>query len=70
MTGCTHTKYEEVDEGYEDWDGNWQPDIRVYEVGTYEDVDLHRFRCTQCGKIRYYSSRAEAFYEEGKGELP
>lgn len=37
---------------------------------TYVDIDLHRFRCTQCGLVRYYSERARKFYEEGKGELP
>jgi hypothetical protein len=30
-----------------------------------EDIDLHRFRCNQCGRTRYYSSAARAFYEQG-----
>ncbi|MBB5546638.1 hypothetical protein A8H39_01700 [Paraburkholderia fungorum] len=29
-----------------------------------EDIDLHRFRCRQCGRIGYYSGAARAFYEQ------
>ena len=67
---CAHTTGKWVDEGYYDWDGIWVEDLRYYNVPTYEDIDLHRFRCTQCGLVRYYSERARKFYEEGQGELP
>lgn len=30
-----------------------------------EDIDLHRFKCTKCGTIGYYSGRAEEAYEKG-----
>jgi hypothetical protein len=45
--------------------------IDRYEYVTYshfEDVDLHRYKCKQCGELRYYSERAREFYEEGKTE--
>jgi len=42
--------------------GEWQ-----YEtVSTTVDIDLHRYKCTQCGEIMYYSGRAREYYEEGK----
>jgi hypothetical protein len=30
-----------------------------------EDIDLHRVKCSVCGGIGYYSSRARAFFEDG-----
>jgi hypothetical protein len=33
---------------------------------TTVDIDLHRYKCTQCGEIMYYSGRAREYYEEGK----
>ncbi len=32
---------------------------------TCEDIDIHRYRCTQCGEIGYYSQAARRFYEKG-----
>lgn len=60
---CTHSKRIVEDNSYEPWYGGWIEDIRTVEVTTYEDIDLHRFRCTQCGHIRYYSARAQDHYE-------
>jgi hypothetical protein len=46
----------------EEIDGEWK-----YEtVSTCVDIDLHRYKCTQCGEIMYYSGRAREYYEEGK----
>jgi len=67
---CDHEKTIEEDFGYYDMDGDWVPDIRLVTVGTWSDIDLHRFRCTQCGLVRYYSERARRYYEDGEGELP
>jgi hypothetical protein len=45
----------------EEIDGEW-----VYEtVSTTVDIDLHRYKCTQCGEVMYYSSRARDYYEKG-----
>lgn len=32
---------------------------------TYVDVDLHRYKCSKCGKLGYYSESARKHYEEG-----
>jgi len=29
------------------------------------DIDLHRYKCTQCDKVMYYSGRARDYYEKG-----
>ena len=42
--------------------GEWQYDT----VSTTVDIDLHRYKCTQCGEVMYYSGRAREYYEEGK----
>jgi hypothetical protein len=46
----------------EEIDGEWEYNT----VSTTEDIDLHRYKCTQCGEIMYYSGRAREYYEEGK----
>jgi hypothetical protein len=62
---CSHERTTErwVTRDYfgEEIDGEWQ-----YEtVSTTVDIDLHRYKCTQCGEIMYYSGRAREYYEEG-----
>ncbi len=32
---------------------------------TFKDIDLHRYKCTQCGEIGYYSGAAENYYTKG-----
>lgn len=65
---CTHRKpehWEWVDE-YDDYTG--QTGQRMCRVGgesTDEDLDIGRFRCTQCGRIGYYTGQWKRFYEEG-----
>lgn len=56
-------KGEDIYTGEEIWEEEF------VEHNTYEDVDLHRYRCTQCGQIFYYSERARKYYEDGEGEL-
>jgi len=36
-----------------------------YNKSTTVDVDLHRYKCTQCSHIMYYSQKARQFFEEG-----
>jgi hypothetical protein len=65
---CTHTRDTSrwIDEFENDWGyvepGHWEYD----SVSTTEDIDLHRYRCTQCGLVQYYSGRAREHFEEGK----
>ena len=60
---CNHTRETRhwVDD---DWagDGWWEYSTQYTTV----DIDLHRFKCTQCGEIMYYSGRAREHFEEGK----
>tara|TARA_B100000929_G_C15330981_1_gene360645 strand:+ start:436 stop:648 length:213 start_codon:yes stop_codon:yes gene_type:complete len=63
---CTHTRtvpgrwVENPDHNPEEWAlEGWDLGPELWEEGgeegTYEDVDVHRYRCTQCGEIFYYS---------------
>lgn len=63
MRDCEHFKrcrrwvpdyYGESEHG-----GEWQDDW----VSSCVDIDLHRYKCTQCGEIGYYSGRAKAYFE-------
>lgn len=47
------------------WDGEAEYEYMTETVNTYEDVDLHRYQCTQCKKMFYYSERARQFFEQG-----
>ena len=64
---CNHQKetsrWVEDDDWYENCTatGHWE----YFTDQTYEDIDLHRYRCTQCGEVFYYSGRARDFYEQG-----
>lgn len=63
---CNHTKRiwnpkaHCVDYWEDEWKGGWE------EQSTFEDIDLHHYKCTKCGEVGYYSGRAQAHYEEGK----
>jgi hypothetical protein len=65
---CNHqretSRWVEDDDWYENCTatGHWEYD----SVSTTVDIDLHRYKCTQCGEIMYYSGRAREYYEEGK----
>lgn len=48
-----------------DYDGEPEWDLQEERVNTYEDIDLHRYKCTQCGEVFYYSARARDFFEQG-----
>ena len=49
------------DDGSSMHTGEW-----VYDtVSTTVDIDLHRYKCTQCGEVMYYSGRARDYYEKG-----
>ena len=64
---CSHTRETStwIEEFENDWGytetGHWH-----YEtVSSTEDIDLHRYRCIQCGEVFYYSGRAREYYEKG-----
>ncbi len=38
---------------------------RVGGTSTYVDLDIGRFKCSQCGEIGYYTGHWKKFFEEG-----
>lgn len=71
MTACNHQHGKQVwVRGIDDWTGEDTSHYEYRMVSSFQDLDLHRMRCADCGAIKYYSGRAEAFYERGEGELP
>lgn len=65
---CTHEEETSrwVDEHEDDW-GDRQEGQWVYTTRSLcKDLDLHRWTCTRCGHIGYYSGAARAFHEDGK----
>jgi hypothetical protein len=77
MATCTHTKkiegkwvanpFHDPDECELDGFDSGPPEWEVgYEEQTTVDVDVHRYKCTQCGHIMYYSESARLHHEEGK----
>lgn len=63
---CGHSnKWTERVEYECEWSGEWISELVEREQSLYEDIDLHRARCSRCGHILYYSGAARKFYEEG-----
>jgi hypothetical protein len=58
---CTHTQTRftcvDCDTG--------EMDYTSVEYHTTEDIDVHRYKCTQCDKVYYYSGRAKNHFENG-----
>lgn len=63
---CNH--YETVSH-FEEWENEFTgvtvSEWKSEEVSLQVDIDLHRFQCTRCLQIGYYSSAARAYYTEG-----
>jgi hypothetical protein len=62
---CNHQKTVSrwVTEDYfgEEIDGEWEHTTAYTTV----DIDLHRYKCTMCNEVMYYSGRARDYYEKG-----
>lgn len=64
---CNHTRETSRWVENEDWyenctsTGHWE----YNSVSTTVDIDLHRYKCTQCNEIMYYSGAARDYYETG-----
>lgn len=48
------------------WTGETTWDWETTTEYTTTDLDTHRYQCTQCKKVMYYSGAARAYYEDGK----
>lgn len=63
VRGYWETKYEENWHTGEIEDASiWHSD---HQADSFEDLDLHRMQCSQCGKIKYYSGSVRDYYEHG-----
>lgn len=62
---CTHSKTNRriVKEYDEDEDTFYTKEI-FETVSTYEDIDIGRYRCTQCGEVFYYTGLWKKHWEE------
>jgi hypothetical protein len=63
---CRHererSRYVEEENWYSgEVEGRWE----YTTESTTVDIDLHRYKCTMCNEVMYYSGRARAFYEDG-----
>lgn len=69
---CSHTRYERNFYYEENWyTGEMEETEEYVEVSAEQDIDLHRYQCTLCGRIGYYSGVAKNFYEKGiKSDIP
>lgn len=56
------------------WVSDWDATEEVQHGGDWQsvcrqvDIDLHRYKCTMCGEIGYYSQRAKNAYKKGKDD--
>ena len=60
---CTHKKHIE---GHWEDNPHYDPNdpeetfdhkfiwVESHDIGTWEDVDIHHYKCTQCGLVRRY----------------
>lgn len=64
---CTHNvDTSEYIPDHQDDEGNNVSGYWVYgKENTTRDIDLHRYTCTQCNAVMYYSNAARKYYEEG-----
>lgn len=66
MTECTHKEVRTyLTIVSHDIDGEPEYEIVDESYDTVKDVDLHRYKCTRCNKMFYYSERARLFFENG-----
>lgn len=69
---CTH-KERSPDVWVEATTDEWDQIVDAHweygkDKGTCEDIDLNRFRCTQCGEVFSYSCFTEAALAKATGE--
>lgn len=57
----TQSRWITTDYFGEEIEGQWE----YTTESTTVDLDTHRYKCTQCGKIMYYSGAAREYYETG-----
>lgn len=65
MSTCEHVRWVYPEPEQNDYgDGLIWPE--PYSVSTTEDIDTGRYRCTQCGKVMYYTGLWREHWEGGR----
>lgn len=67
MVTCTHTRKTErwLESFVNDW-GDEEGGEWVYEtVNTTVDIDVGRYKCTQCNLVMYYTGHWRNYHEKG-----
>ena len=63
---CNHQRQVAVKTAlYNQYTGEEYIDRKWELEDTFEDIDIHRYKCTQCGEIGYYSGTAKDYYTKG-----
>lgn len=62
---CDHKTTRSVVRTEADFEGDEYSWVDEEVIMTVVDIDLHRYVCTQCKKVMYYSLRAKQHFEEG-----
>lgn len=62
---CNHSISFWIEDEWVDDYGAVHNDSRYETEETFKDIDLHRYKCTQCNEIFYYSQAASDYYENG-----
>lgn len=66
MKVCTHTEWVYPPPRHDEFSGELITTMeQAYERNTYEDIDIGRFKCTQCGEVGYYTGHWRDFFEKG-----
>lgn len=63
---CTH--FREISEWVDEYEDHWGTVEGHWHYSTQStcvDIDLHRFKCTICNEVMYYSGRARDYFEKG-----
>lgn len=50
---------------YDDWSGETSYEWEDHHTSYLVDIDTHRYKCTHCGEVMYYSGAAKEYYETG-----
>jgi hypothetical protein len=65
LNNCSHQRERErwvtTDYFGEETEGHWE----YWSESATVDLDTHRYKCTMCGEVMYYSGAARKYYEEG-----
>ena len=62
---CSHSENIPVNRIRENYYGEDEHYVDYEERSTYVDIDLHRYKCTKCGEVGYYSGAAVDYYTKG-----